>query len=104
MAKKSEAQNETIARVMHEFKQGELTIGANGPPVGNAKQAIAVALREAGASNRVSAKKNRAALRETKRKEAENETRADLYREAGRRGVVGRSRMSKDALRRALGG
>ena len=113
MAKQSKAQKETIGRVMHEFKHGELTIGGNGPPVTDPKQAIAVALREAGATNTATPAENRAALRRTKRAEkrdevakgrqADGESRAALYAEAKRRELPGRSTMSRDALKRALG-
>ena len=48
MAKQSKAQKETVERVMHEFKHGELK-QAGGRKVKNPKQAIAIALREAGA-------------------------------------------------------
>lgn len=36
------------AKVMHEFKAGELHSGKNGPIVTNPKQAVAIALSEAG--------------------------------------------------------
>ena len=36
------------AKVMHEFKAGELHSGKNGPVVTNPKQAVAIALSEAG--------------------------------------------------------
>lgn len=116
----TEAQKETIARVMHEFKHGELKRGRAGK-VTNPKQAIAIALHEAGASNQESPAENRANLRKTKAKERRGETararseteraaggrggrtRAELYREAQRRDIPGRSRMSKSELERALG-
>ena len=53
----SNAQKETIDRVMHEFKHGELESGA-GRKVRNRKQAIAIGLREAGASKYESKEKN----------------------------------------------
>jgi hypothetical protein len=130
MAKQSKAQKETVERVMHEFKEGDLRIRGNGPKVKNPKQAIAIALHEAGASNQESPKKNRENLRETKAKErkgataagkgekksqsprerlgkkrtgaSSQHTRAELYREAKRRDIPGRSRMSKSELERAL--
>ena len=46
----SKAQEETVGRVMHEFKHGELKT-SRGKKVKNAKQAIAIGLHEAGASN-----------------------------------------------------
>ena len=52
MAKQSKAQKETVARVMHEFKHGELKMRGTGPKVKNPKQAIAIALHEAGARRR----------------------------------------------------
>ncbi|CAH2600654.1 conserved protein of unknown function [Rhodovastum atsumiense] len=50
MAKQSDAQKETVGRVMHEFKHGELESGRTGRKVRNPRQAIAIALSEAGAS------------------------------------------------------
>ncbi len=129
MAKQSKAQQETIERVMHEFKQGDLRIRGTGPKVKNPKQAIAIALREAGASNQESPAENRENLRKTKAKERGDAisgkgarktssprerlgskvskggrawTRAELYAEVKRRDIPGRSRMSKDQLERAL--
>lgn len=122
----SKAQKETVERVMHEFKHGELRIRGSGPKVKNPKQAIAIALHEAGASNQESPKKNRESLRKTKAKERRGETakdrtegkkaashrarggkssgktKAELYEEAKRRHIPGRSRMSKEQLERAL--
>ena len=126
MAKQSPAQQETVERVMHEFKHGELkTGGGKGPKVKNPKQAVAIALHEAGASNQESPTTNRRNLRATKRKEARgetaqaaaegsgrrkpgkrgaasDETRTALYERARKRDIPGRSKMSKDQLARAL--
>ncbi|GJE60456.1 DUF6496 domain-containing protein [Methylobacterium trifolii] len=117
MTKPSKAQDETVGRVMHAFKHGDLKTGGNGPPVKSRKQAIAIALHEAGATNRESPAENRAALRRTKAKERAKEqvkatdgesggasepTKAALYAEARRRGITGRSTMSKAALQAAL--
>jgi hypothetical protein len=100
--KQSPAQKETVERVMHEFKEGELE-GRDGRPVTNPKQAIAIALSEAGASNRVSPEANRRNLGRTKKQEgAMEKTRAELYSEAKKRDVPGRSRMSKAELARAV--
>ncbi|WP_134495945.1 DUF6496 domain-containing protein [Microvirga pakistanensis] len=127
----SKAQKDTVHRVMHEFKEGKLKIRGSGPKVKNPKQAIAIALREAGASNQESPKKNRENLSKTKAKEHRGETaskksaskktasprerlggkaskagraqtRAELYAEAKRRDLPGRSRMSKGELERSL--
>jgi len=45
----SRSQKRTIGRVMHEFKHGELK-SSRGGKVKNPKQAVAIALQEAGAS------------------------------------------------------
>ncbi len=113
----SKEQQETVELVMHEYKRGELRTR-------EPKQAIAIALREAGASNQESPKKNRANLRKTKAKERRGETtearaegkrtarhracggdgktRAELYEKAKRRHIPGRSKMTKDQLEHAL--
>ena len=54
---------------MHEFKHGELRLGASGQKVKSRKQAVAIALSEAGASNQQTPKENAAHLRKTKAKE-----------------------------------
>lgn len=71
--RESKARKKTVKRVMHEFKHGELPRGRGGK-VKNRKQAIAIALHEAGASKYESPKKNRANLRKTKSKERRGET------------------------------
>ena len=111
MAKQNSTQKHTIERVMHEFKHGELDRGKGGK-VRNPKQAIAIALSEAGASNRQSPQTNKRHLAETKRKERSGQaaqdrgeagpTRAKLYEEAARKGIAGRSRMDKAGLKHAL--
>jgi hypothetical protein len=120
MAKQSGTQKRTVGRVMHEFKHGELRIRGKGPKVKNPKQAIAIALHEAGASREQSPKENRRNLERTKARERKGETaqartegrsasrggsgktKSELYAEARRRDVPGRSRMSKAQLERAL--
>jgi len=121
--KESESQKETVGRVMHEFKHGELRSGGGGQKVKNPRQAVAIALSEAGASNRQSPKKNAHNYRRTKAKERRGETaqaqtegkrsrgsgakgaptRADLYAQAKKKGIEGRSKMSKSELERAVG-
>jgi hypothetical protein len=113
----SKAQKETINRVMHEFKHGELE-SSSGQTVRNPKQAIAIGLSEAGASKYESKEKNRENLKRTKarerrgttakvRRERQDDgqlTRAELYAEAKRRDIPGRSKMSKRTRARlALG-
>jgi hypothetical protein len=73
MAKQSPAQKDTVERVMHEFKHGELKANG-GRKVRNPKQAIAIALRESGSSNQESPKANRENLKKTKAKERKDET------------------------------
>ncbi len=71
MAKESKAQQAKVAKVMHEFKDGDLR-SSSGEKVKNPKQAIAIGLSEAGASNQQSPKRNRkekaAAERESRTK------------------------------------
>jgi hypothetical protein len=105
----SKAQKETITRVMREFKHGELESGS-GQKVRNPKQAIAIGLSEAGASKYESKENNRKNLQRTKARERRGSTatarqemtRAELYAEAKRRDIPGRSKMSKRELERAL--
>src|SRR5437773_1393551 len=107
----SKAQKETVERVMHEFKHGELKT-SRGRKVKNPKQAIAIGLHEAGASKYESREKNRENLKRTKRRERrgatakqarEGETtKSQLYAEAKRRNIRGRSKMDKNELKRAL--
>jgi hypothetical protein len=130
MAQQNEEQKKTVSRVMHEYKHGELE-RSRGGKIKSRRQAVAIALSEAGSSNEQSLGQNRRQYRRTKAKERrgqtaqqENEgrgamdrgsgarrggartgqaTRADLYEEAKRRNVRGRSSMSKAQLARALG-
>lgn len=74
MPRQSESQKETIHRVMHEYKHGELRMRGAGPKVKNPKQAIAIALHEAGATRQESPAKNRSNLARTKAKERRGET------------------------------
>jgi hypothetical protein len=110
----SKAQKDTVSRVMHEFKHGELE-SSSGRKVRNPKQAIAIGLREAGASKYEGKEKNRENLNRTKARERrgateqdrseradDGPTRAELYAEARRRDIRGRSRMSKQKLELAL--
>jgi Family of unknown function (DUF6496) len=130
------AQKETVERVMHEFKHGELKTARGTRKVKNRKQAIAIALHEAGASKNESPAENKRNLHHTKAKERRGETyrdeaegkksrsksaasgsstrsrnadrrggertKAELYAEAKRRNIPGRSKMDKAQLQRAL--
>ena len=73
MPKETKGQKETVGRVMHDYKHGELETGT-GKPVKSRRQAVAIALREAGASNQEGPAKNRENLKRTKRKEREGKT------------------------------
>jgi hypothetical protein len=71
------AQKETVERVMHEFKHGELKTARGTRKVKNRKQAIAIALHEAGASKNESPAENKRNLHHTKAKERRGETYRD---------------------------
>lgn len=119
MAKQSSRQKQVVGRVMHEYKHGELDRGKGGK-VKNPRQAIAVALSEAGASNQQSPQENRHRLKQTETKERQGKTaqaqkelgghassrheptRQELYHNAQQANIPGRSRMSKDELQHAL--
>ena len=73
MAKSTPRQRKTEGRVMHEFKHGELRSGS-GKKVKNSRQAVAIALSEAGASNQETPAENKRHLRRTKEKERRGET------------------------------
>ena len=76
MAQTSPRQRKTTGRVMHEFAHGELRSGPGGKggKVKSRRQAIAIALKEAGASKFESPAKNRRNLKKTEGKEARGET------------------------------
>jgi uncharacterized protein DUF6496 len=123
MAKQSGGQRKTVERVMHEYKHGELKSGGGQGKVKNPKQAVAIALHEAGASKFETPKKNAQNFRHTKAKERRGETyrdeaegrksgsrgsrggektKAELYAEAKQRDITGRSTMTKSELEHAL--
>jgi len=97
----SSRQKRVTGRVMHEFKHGELKSGRGGKggKVQSRRQAIAIALREAGASKYDGAKRNRRNLRRTEQKEATGRT-AQQERE-GKSHVGARGRRESS---RAMGG
>jgi hypothetical protein len=72
-AHQSKGQKETITRVMHEFKHGELE-SSSGQKVRDPKQAIAIGLHEAGASKYESKEKNWQNLKRTKARERRGAT------------------------------
>jgi len=111
MAKSSPRQRRTEGRVMHEFKHGELKSGRGGAggKVKSRKQAIAIALHEAGASKNESGRRNRSNRAKTERKEASGRT-GQQEREGKRHiGAKGRRESSraeggKNATRRTAAG
>jgi hypothetical protein len=76
MPQTSPRQRKTTGRVMHEFKHGELKSGRGGKggKVKNRRQAIAIALKEAGASKYENEGENKRNLAKSERKEARGET------------------------------
>lgn len=74
MPKETREQQKTIHRVMHEYKHGELRTGGSGAKVKNPRQAVAIALSEAGATKQESPAKNREKLQKTKEKERKGVT------------------------------
>jgi hypothetical protein len=77
MARKTTpSQRKTAGRVMHEFAHGELKSGPGGKggKVKSRKQAIAIALKESGASRYESKSENSRNLARSKRKEARGDT------------------------------
>src|ERR1700751_3177352 len=101
MPKQSKGQKETVGRVMHEYEHGELKSGRGGKggKVKSRRQAIAIALNEAGASRYNSAAKNRRNERKTERKEASGETYQQEREGKSHVGARGRRESS-----RAMGG
>ncbi len=73
MPKETSGQSEVMDRVMHEYKHGELESGG-GAKVKSRKQAVAIALKEAGESKYDSRAENRKNLAHTKTKERAGKT------------------------------
>src|SRR5262245_56804471 len=101
MPRTSPRQRKTTGRVMHEFKHGELKRGRRGKggKVKSRRQAIAIALKEAGASKYESPSENRRNFARTRRKETRGQT-GQQERE-GRSHVGARGRRESS---RAMGG
>ena len=76
MPKTSPRQRKTVGRVMHEYEHGQLKSGPRGKggKVKSRRQAIAIALHEAGASKYESAKQNEHNFSRTAQKESEGKT------------------------------
>lgn len=76
MPKTIPRQRKTIGRIMHEYEHGELKSGPGGKggKVKSRRQAVAIALNEAGASKYESDAENRKNFARSERKETEGET------------------------------
>jgi hypothetical protein len=101
MAKASPRQRRTEGRVMHEYKHGELRSGPGGKggKVKSRRQAIAIALSEAGASKYQGKSQNARRRRKTAAKEARGETYQQEREGKGHVGARGKRESS-----RAMGG
>ena len=101
MARSTPRQRKTTGRVMHEFKHGELKRGrrGGGGKVKSRRQAIAIALKEAGASKYESPSQNKSNFAKTRRKEARGETGQQEREGKSRVGARGRRESSQ-----AMGG
>ncbi len=111
MPQTSPRQRKTTGRVMHEFKHGELRSGRGGKggKVKSRRQAIAVALKEAGASKYESTSENKRNLAKSERKEARGETYQQEREGKSHVGARGRRESSramggKNAIRRTAKG
>jgi hypothetical protein len=100
-AKQSPRQRKTAGRVMHEFAHSELKSGraGKGGTVKSRRQAIAIALKEAGASKYESKSENKRNLARSKRKEATGRTYQQETEGKSRVGARGKRSSS-----RAMGG
>jgi hypothetical protein len=96
MPKTSPRQRKTLGRVMHEFAHGELKSGPEGKggKVTSRRQAIAIALKEAGASKYESKPENKRNLAKSERKEARGETSQQEREGKSRVGARGRRESS----------
>src|SRR5258707_8837172 len=101
MAKASLAQRKTEGRIMHEFKHGELKSGRRGKggKVKSRKQAIAIALHEAGASKYDTKSQRKKSSAKSRRKESRGETYQQEREGKSHVGARGRRESS-----RAMGG
>ena len=97
MARETAAQRRTVGRVMHEYAHGELKSGPKGKggKVKSRRQAIAIALKEAGESKDESKAENRRNLARSKRKEAEGRTAQQEAEGKSRIGARGKPESSK---------
>ena len=103
MAKESMSQRKTVGRVMHEYAHGELKSGPRGKggKVKSRRQAIAIALSEAGESKYESKRENQRHLARTKRKEAAGRTAQQESEGKSRVGARGKPKLAGDGGRNA---
>jgi hypothetical protein len=96
MAKTSPRQRKTAGRVMHEFKHGELKSGRRGKggKVKSRRQAIAIALHEAGASKYDTKSERKRSFAKSKTKEAKGQTGQQEREGKSRVGARGRPESS----------
>lgn len=96
MAHPTPRQRKIMGRVMHEFEHGELKSGRGGKggKVTNPRQAIAIALHEAGASKYEGERENRKSLARTESKETRGETYQQETEGKSRVGAKGRRESS----------
>lgn len=101
MPKETASQKKTVGRVMHEYAHGELKSGPGGKggKVKSRKQAIAIALSEAGESKYDSKSEKRRNLSRTKSKEARGKTAQQEKEGKSHVGAAGK-RESSPAMRR----
>src|ERR1700716_3921242 len=106
-------QRKTVKRVMHEYKHGELKTARGARKVKNPKQAIAIALSEAGASKYDTPQERAHNLRRTKAKEKRGETYQDEAEGRGRRSngkttqrksASSKAKQSKSTVRKSANG
>ena len=100
-SRQSPAQKKTVRRVMHEYKHGELKTARGKRKVKNPKQAIAIALSEAGASKNDTPKERARNLRRTKSKERRGATGQAAAEGRGRSARRTSSRTTRSATRRS---
>lgn len=101
MPKETASQKKTVGRVMHEYAHGELKSGpaGKGGKVKSRKQAIAIALSEAGESKYDSKSEKRRNLSRSKSKEARGKTAQQEKEGKSHVGAAGK-RESSPAMRR----
>jgi hypothetical protein len=94
MPRQSPAQKQTVERVMHEYKHGELKSGRSGKggKVKSKRQAIAIAMKESGSSKYESKSENKRNLKKSKRKERSGRTYMQEKESKGSMRSMGKSR------------